>query len=52
MQAKLYGLFNIYLGNLVLFLEICSITGLKPWCEFYKISENGLNCFEAFLQII
>jgi Skp family chaperone for outer membrane proteins len=24
--------------------------GLKPFCEFYKNLESGLNRFEAFLQ--
>jgi hypothetical protein len=36
MQAKLIGLFRIYLGNHELFLKTCSIDGLKPCCEFYK----------------
>jgi hypothetical protein len=43
MQAKLFGLFKIYLGNHDLYLKTCSINGLKPYCEDFKNLEIVLN---------
>jgi hypothetical protein len=50
MQAKLFGLFKVYLGNHDLYLKTCSINGLKPYCEVYKYLEIVLNGLDAFLQ--